>query len=99
MSERLTAWQCIGCGRIEGPQPCIGVCKDRRVDFVYAAEHDEALAQLAHAHARAEALAAVVRALAYTTPRAGEWERAYRALQGRARRALETRAAGGQSMP
>jgi hypothetical protein len=36
MAERVTAWQCIGCGRIEGAQPCVGICQDRRTDFVYA---------------------------------------------------------------
>ena len=24
----VTVWQCIGCGRIEAPQPGIGVCQD-----------------------------------------------------------------------
>lgn len=99
MSERVTAWQCIGCGRIEGAQPCIGICEDRKVDFVYASDHDEALRQLALARSQVEALAALVRQLAHTTPREGEWERTYRALQARARRILETLAAGKKSAP
>ncbi len=69
MGERITAWQCIGCGRIEGAQPCVGICQDRRTDFVYASDHDAVLAQLALERARAEALAVLVRQLAYTTPR------------------------------
>lgn len=89
MTERVTAWQCIGCGRIDGPQTCIGICRDSRVDFVYASDHDEVLAQLALARRHADALAALVRQLAYTTPRGSEWERTYRALQTRARRTLE----------
>jgi len=32
-SEVVEAWQCIGCGRVELPQPCIGVCQDRKVRF------------------------------------------------------------------
>ena len=36
-----------------------------------------------------EALAALVRQIAHTTPRNGEWEQTYRALQARALRALE----------
>jgi hypothetical protein len=74
MPERLKAWQCIGCGRIEGPQTCIGICQDRKVEFVYAAEYEE--------------LAALVTQLARATPREGEWERSYRALQARARALL-----------
>jgi hypothetical protein len=84
----LEAWQCIGCGRIEGPQPCIGVCQDRKVQFVYADEHARALARLAEAEVGRAALESLVRRLAMTRPRAGEWERSYRALQDEARRAL-----------
>ncbi|HEX6005035.1 MAG TPA: hypothetical protein VFZ14_13690 [Burkholderiales bacterium] len=89
MSERMTAWQCIGCGRIEAPQPCIGVCQDRKVEFVYAGDYDETLAELGRVRDQTDALAAFVRQIAHTTPRAGEWEHTYRALQERARRLLE----------
>ncbi len=99
MGERITAWQCIGCGRIEGAQPCVGICQDRRTDFVYASDHDALLAQLALERARAEALAALVRQLAYTTPRKEDWERSYRALQARARQTLGTLAKDEQSKP
>lgn len=99
MAERMTAWQCIGCGRIEGAQPCVGICQDRKVDFVYAAEHDAVLAQLARARRQTEVLAALVRQFACTTPREGEWERTYRALQAHARRALQALANDEQSMP
>src|SRR5450759_146184 len=99
MTERITAWQCIGCGRIEGAQPCVGICQDRKTDFVYASDHDEVLAQLALARQRAEALAALVRQLACTTPRNGAWERTYRALQARARQTLGTLGNDEQSKP
>ncbi len=79
--ERIKAWQCIGCGRVEAPQTCIGVCEDRRVELVRAEEAD-ALA------ARVEQLEQFVRQLARITPREGEWERSYRALQARARELL-----------
>jgi hypothetical protein len=89
LTERITAWQCIGCGRIEGPQPCIGVCQDRKVNFVYASEHEEALAELARVRRDTETLAALVRQIAHTTPREGEWQATYRALQSRALQTLE----------
>jgi hypothetical protein len=79
---RITVWECIGCGRIENQRPCIGICQDRKTDFVYASVYDEALAQVA-------ALKALIRQLACTTPRAGEWERTYRALQNQARQTLK----------
>jgi hypothetical protein len=86
--ERMPAWQCIGCGRIEGERPCVGICEDRKREFVYAQDYDEALAQLALARRRAEALTTLVRQLASVTPRDGEWERTYRALQAGAQRIL-----------
>ncbi len=99
MTERMTAWQRIGCGRIEGAQPCVGICEDRRMDFVYASDYDEALAQLALMRERQEALVALVRQLACTTPREGEWERTYRALKARAQRTLEAFAHDERSRP
>ena len=94
MTERLTAWRCIGCGRLEAAQPCIGVCQDRPVELVFATDHDQTVAELAAARAHAQALTRFVRELAYTTPRAGEWESSYRALQRRARTALRSLAKG-----
>jgi hypothetical protein len=47
MNETVKAWQCIGCGKIDAPQTCVGVCQDRKVEFVYASEHMEALTDLA----------------------------------------------------
>jgi len=91
MSARFTAWECIGCGRIEGAQPCIGICEDRRTELVYASDHDAVLGQLTLARSQAEELAALVRQIAHTTPRAGEFERAWLLLQARAREALQTK--------
>ena len=84
MSDYLKAWQCIGCGKIEAPQTCIGVCQDRKVEFVYAAEHERALAELARARRQASLLEALVRRLAHTHPHPDEWEHSYRALQAQA---------------
>jgi hypothetical protein len=91
MTNLVKAWQCIGCGRIEAPQPCLGVCQDRKVELVYAFEHEEALAQLTGALARIDALEAIAYQLAWTKPRTGEWEHSYRALQQRAREVLASK--------
>lgn len=89
MTARITAWECIGCGRIEGEKPCIGICQDRRTELVHASDHDAVVARLERSRRRAEALAAIVRQIACTTPRPGQCERTLNALQERARRALE----------
>lgn len=83
---RIAAWQCIGCGKIEAPQTCVGVCQDRRVDLVSAEAHEAALAD---AERKIKALGTLVRQLAQTTPRDGEWERSWRILQDKARQTLE----------
>jgi hypothetical protein len=88
MTDYVKVWHCIGCGMIEAPQTCIGVCEYRKAELVYAFEHEQVLAQAAAAQKRAGALEAVVRQLARTTPRDGEWERSYKALQSEAKRAL-----------
>jgi hypothetical protein len=77
-AQRRKVWECIGCGRIDDPQPCVGICRDRKTEYVLAADHDRALA----------VLEAVVRTIATTTPRPGEAERHWKALQARARGAL-----------
>jgi hypothetical protein len=89
MMERVTAWECIGCGRIEGSRPCVGICEDRRTEFVYASDHDAVLAQLALVRRQREDLAALARQIAHTMPRKGECERTWLALQARARGILE----------
>jgi hypothetical protein len=76
--ERHDAWQCIGCGRIDGPRPCLGICRDRKVELVDAAHLDRA-------HARIAALESLLQVIARTTPRDGGWEDSWRRLQARAR--------------
>jgi hypothetical protein len=88
MNETVKAWQCIGCGKIEAPQTCIGVCQHRKVEFVYASEHKDALNELAQARRQLVLLKVLAGRLAGTNPRSDGWERSYRALQERARSAL-----------
>jgi hypothetical protein len=89
MTDTVKAWQCKGCGRLEGPAQCIGVCEDLPVELVNAADYETALASAARAEGRIARLEEVVRRIALTTPRKGEWERTWRALQLQAKRALE----------
>jgi hypothetical protein len=88
VTDYVKAWQCIGCGKIEAPQTCIGVCQDRKVSFVHADEHDEVCAQLEATRRRLGALEALARRLARTTPRGDGWESSYRAMQAQARTLL-----------
>jgi hypothetical protein len=88
MTDVVKAWQCIGCGNLDAAQTCIGICDYRKVEFVHAQDHEQALHAERRASHRAELLADVVRQLARTTPRDGEWQRSYVAMQARARSVL-----------
>ena len=79
--EPIKVWQCVGCGRIDHPQPCVGVCRDEKAEIVFAADYRVALERVA-------ALEAVLQRMVHTTPREEAWEASYRALQVQARRAL-----------
>jgi hypothetical protein len=79
--DRVKAWQCIGCGKIDAPQPCIGVCRDRQVEFVRAEAYDQL-------RTRTTELESLVRMFVATKPRDCQWERSYLAIQDRARRLL-----------
>ncbi|HEU4664900.1 MAG TPA: hypothetical protein VFS55_12810 [Dokdonella sp.] len=81
----IQAWQCIGCGKIEAPQTCIGVCRDRKVYFVGRDEHEAALAEIARLRAQRDAAAAALLRFERATPREGEWRRSYEALQAQVR--------------
>jgi hypothetical protein len=79
--QTIQVWQCIGCGRVEGPAQCIGVCQDRIAELVD-------VSQLRAAQAEIERLRALLRWVTHTMPRDGEWEKSYRAFQEKARALL-----------
>ena len=88
MTDYIQAWQCIGCGKIEAPQPCIGVCRDRKILMVAKDEHERVVEELAQARALVQTAVDMLGRVAHSTPRAGQWERSYRALQEQAREAI-----------
>ena len=88
MTDTVVAWQCIGCGKIEAPLTCIGVCQDRKVELVYAGDHADALIALEEATAQRDRLAAFVRRIACTKPRAGDAEATLDAFRTHARAEL-----------
>lgn len=84
----ITAWQCIGCGRLEAPQQCVGICQDRKVELVTATVFADTLAEAEALRERVTELERVLRQLAVVTPRNDQWQRSYESLQRRARAAL-----------
>ena len=88
LPDTITAWQCIGCGRLEAPQNCVGVCQDRKIELVTAWDYAEVRTALDDAEARVAALEAFLRKLGRVVLREGHWKEAYRALQNEARKLL-----------
>lgn len=95
MVDYIPAWQCIGCGKIEAPQTCIGVCQDRKVFLVGKAEHEAALAEIARLRARLDRAAALLLRFERAAPKPRQWERSYRALQEQVREVRATLAGEG----
>ena len=94
MTDTVTVWQCIGCGKIEAPQTCIGICEDRKVELVHAWDHADALIALEESNEQRERLAAFVRRVACTSPKQGDSEATLRAFREQARALLaDTRGA------
>lgn len=88
MTEYMQAWQCVGCGKIEAPQPCIGVCRDRRILMIGKQEHELVLAENAALRAQLTKARAMLQRFTLATPHAGQWQRSWQALQDQLREAL-----------
>ena len=89
MADRVTAWQCIGCGRIEAPAQCIGVCRDRKVMLVSMEGHQQALTEIQRLYGELEQAHGLLSRIAHTTPRCGQWEASWRAFGEQARCLLD----------
>ena len=97
MIEIIQAWQCIGCGRIEAAQTCIGVCRDRKVLLLALDDHSRVLGETESMRRQLLVAQGMLLRLVLSTPREGQWERSYRALQEQARGVLA--AAGADAEP
>lgn len=97
--DYVPAWQCLGCGRIEAPQPCIGVCRDRKVLLVGQDRHEKALNEIRHLHETLTAASSMLQRFGAATPREGQWESSYRALQWQVREVLVLLAARSGEAP
>ena len=88
MTDWIQAWQCIGCGKIEAPQPCIGVCRDRKILMIGKEAHEHVLAEGAALRAQLTRAHAMLQRFALARPHEGQWERSWLALQAELREAL-----------
>lgn len=87
-AQAVVVWRCPDCGGVDAPQPCIGVCIWRAAQWVDTATYEAERSRALVGRQAERSLAGLLRALAFTTPRPGQWERNWRALQARAQQAL-----------
>lgn len=90
MTDTIEAWQCIGCGRVEAPQTCIGVCRDRKVQLVGLADFEQARAEADALRRQLAEVRARLQRFALAKPNEGRWDAAWHALQEQLREVLGT---------
>lgn len=88
MAEILDAWQCVGCGKIEAPQPCIGICEDRALKIVAAGDYYAAVERAEAAERERETLKHLLRQVAHVRPADERWQETFEVFQRRARALL-----------
>jgi hypothetical protein len=93
-AEAAVVWRCPNCGGLEAPQPCIGVCVWRPVDWVEAAAFETERAEALRDMELEGSLVGLLARFARVTPREGQWERNWLAFGAEARRVLGSRGSG-----
>ena len=93
MTERLSTLFCIGCGRIDVPEPCVGDCDERIVDLILAKDHDEAEVQVARAVQDVGIMRELLVRLVSEMPESSaampsNWAKTHQAMQKQARTVL-----------
>jgi hypothetical protein len=85
VAATVIVWRCPECGGLDAPQPCIGVCIWRPADWVEAILFESERSRAALDLEAERTLVGFLGRLASVTPRDGQWERNWRALQSEAR--------------
>jgi hypothetical protein len=87
--EIIQAWGCPDCGRIDAPQPCLGVCIRRAGLVADISEFREFATRCEELVAADQALSGLARTVATVTPRPGREQLTTAILRSRARELLD----------
>jgi hypothetical protein len=90
-AETVIVWRCQDCGGVDSPKECIDVCIWGPADWVDAASYESERSRAAVDREGEQSLAGLLGRFASATPRDGQWERSWRAVQSQARLALRSR--------
>jgi hypothetical protein len=85
-----TAWWCPACDGLGAPQPCLGICVWRLVDWVRAEDYEREHERVDALLVAEAALRRLLRQVRSVTPREGRWEAAWQAFSAGARQTLES---------
>jgi hypothetical protein len=88
--EIIEAWGCPVCGRVDAPQPCLGICVRQPGEVADAAEYRPLTRRTEQAATADRALERLVRLLATVTPRPGREELTLAQVRSQARSLLES---------
>jgi hypothetical protein len=80
-AETATTWLCPTCGGIDAPQPCLGICIWRPIEWVNRTLYEHARERALSLRQRERRLRRLLRRVASVTPQTNQWERNWRALQ------------------
>jgi len=94
-AESLIVWRCPQCGGLDAPQECIGVCVWRPFEWVNSRLYEVERSRAEFDRERETSLLELLRRIAFVTPRNGEWERNWRALQSQAQLTRAAATGGG----
>ena len=87
--EVIQAWGCPRCGRIDAPQPCLGICVRRPGTVADVREYRQLAPRAATVAAADKALTRLARLLLTVTPRPGREDATLAALCAQARQTLD----------
>ena len=90
-AETVIIWRCQDCGGVDAPRECIDVCIWGPADWVDAASYESERSRAVVDREVEQSLAGLLRRFAFATPRDGQWERSWRALQSQAQLVLRSR--------
>jgi hypothetical protein len=88
-AEPAVTWWCDRCGGIDAPQPCLGICVWRTVEWAHDSTYEDVRERVLAERRTEQRLRALLRGLACTTPHHGQHERSWRAFAAGAAAALD----------
>lgn len=87
-AARATTWWCEQCGGIDAPQPCLGICIWRPIEWVGVELYVHQRAQALALHDNELPLRALMQRLASITPRERHWKLGWRVMRAQAQESL-----------